>query len=104
MTCRSLTAQLRGPPPEAVTAGQMTYDLRRLRTQDLIAKIEHTRRYRVADTGLHTAMFLTRVHDRPLPTGLAQLADHDLPRPLRVAATAYQTAIDTLTATADLAA
>jgi hypothetical protein len=49
-------------------------------------------------------MFLTRVHDRLLPTGLAILTDPDLPRPLRVASTAYQTAIDKLTATVGLAA
>ena len=48
----------------------MTYDLRRLRTHGLIEKIAHTHRYQVTDYGLHTAMFLTRVHDRLLPTGL----------------------------------
>lgn len=101
---RALTAELRGLPPEAVTAGQMTYDLRRLRTHGLIAKIPRSRRYRVTDHGLHTAMFLTRVHDRLLPTGLAILADTGLPRPLRTAANAYQAAIDKLTATAGLAA
>ena len=31
-TYAPLTAELRGLPPDAVTAGQMTYDLRRLRT------------------------------------------------------------------------
>jgi hypothetical protein len=49
-------------------------------------------------------MFLTRVHDRLLPTGLAVLADTELPRPLRAAATAYQAAVDKLTATAGLTA
>jgi len=101
---RTLTAELRGLPPDAVTAGQMTYDLRRLRTHGLISKIPHSHRYRITDHGLHTAMFLTRIHDRLLPTGLAILADPTLPRPLRAAATAYQTAIDNLTATAGLAA
>jgi hypothetical protein len=57
----------------------------------------HTHRYRVTDHGLHTAMFPTRIHDRLLPTGLAQLAERSTPRPLRAAATAYQTAIDNLT-------
>jgi hypothetical protein len=101
---RELTAELRGMAADAVTAGQMTYDLRRLRTHGLIVKIEHTSRYRVTDSGLHTAMFLTRVHDRFLPTGMADLADQRTPRPLRVAATAYQNAIDTLTTEAGLAA
>ena len=58
----------------------MTYDLRRLRAHGLIARIPHTHRYRVTDHGLHTAMFLTRVHDRLLPTGLADLADPHPPR------------------------
>ena len=100
----TLTAELRGLPPDAVTAGQMTYELRQLRTHGLISKIPHSHRYQVTDPGLRTAMFLTRVHDRLLPTGLAVLADAESPRPLRAAATAYQTAIDNLTATAGLAA
>jgi hypothetical protein len=101
---RRLTAELRGSPPEAVTAGQMTYDLRRLRTHGLISKIAHTHRYQLTDHGLSTAMFLTRVHDRLLPTGLAVLADSVQPHPLRVAATAYQSAFDKLAKTAGLAA
>jgi hypothetical protein len=101
---RTITAGLRGLPPELATAGQMTYDLRRLRTHGLIEKIAHTNRYRVTDHGLHTAMFLTRVHDRLLPTGLAHLADQSTPSPIRTAATAYQRAIDNLTNKTGLAA
>ena len=101
---RTITAQLRGIPPEQVSAGQMTYDLRRLRTHGLISKIAHTHRYQVTDHGLHTAMFLTRIHDRLLPTGLAQLADHSTPNPLRTTATAYQQAIDDLAQATGLAA
>ena len=98
---RAITADLRGQPPDAVSAGQMTYDLRRLKTHGLITKIPHTRRYRVTDDGLATAMFLTRVHDRLLPTGLAILTDsHQQPRPLRAAAAAYQRAVDNLATTA----
>jgi hypothetical protein len=100
---RAITAQLRGLPPELVSAGQMTYDLRRLRTHGLIEKIAHTHRYRVTEAGLHTAMFLTRIHDRLLPTGLAHLAEPSTPRRLRTAATAYQSAIDDLTTATGLA-
>jgi hypothetical protein len=90
---RDLTAQLRGLP--SVSAGQMTYDLRRLRSHQLIERIPHSHRYRVTSTGLHTAMFLTRVHDRILPAGLAQLPGTSAPPTrLRLAATAYQAAID----------
>jgi Mn-dependent DtxR family transcriptional regulator len=82
----------------------MTYDLRRLRTHGLIEKIAHTHRYQVTDYGLHTAMFLTRVHERLLPTGLAQLTERPAPHRLRTAATAYQRAIDDLTTATGLAA
>jgi hypothetical protein len=99
---RQLTAQLRGLPD--VSAGQMTYDLRRLRTHQLIERIPATHRYRVTDTGLHTAMFLTRLHDRVLPAGLAQLAAAAPPGKLRHTATAYQSAIDDLIRDAGLAA
>jgi len=39
---RLLIAQLRGLDPDTVTAGQMTYDLRRLKRHGLIDKIPHT--------------------------------------------------------------
>jgi hypothetical protein len=93
---RTLTAQLRGLEPEAISTGQMTYDLRRLRLHSMIERIPHTHRYRVSDTGLPTAMFLTRVHDRLLPTGLAEVTDPHANGPLRTASDKYQQAIDTL--------
>ena len=101
---RSLTAELRGLHSGAVSTGQMTYDLRRLRLHGLIDRIPHTHRYRVSDTGLPTAMFLTRVQDRLLPTGLAQLTDPTITGSLRTAATHYQQAIDTLARQSGLAA
>jgi len=93
---RALTGQLRGLPPEAISTGQMTYDLRRLRLHRLIERIPHTHRYRVSDAGLPVAMFLTRVHDRFLPTGLAHLTDPTTVGPLRTAAARYQQALDSL--------
>ena len=101
---RTLTAQLRGLPPDTVTTGQMTYDLRRLCLHGLIDRIPHTHRYRVTDTGLPTTMFLTRVHDRFLPTGLAQLTDPTSTGPLHTAAAHYQHAIDNLAHDSGLAA
>ena len=100
---RQITAELRGLP--AVTAGQVTYDLRRLRSHHLIERIPRTHRYRVTSTGLHTAMILTRIHDRVLPAGLAELTQATAPRSkLRTAATAYQAAIDDIIRDAGLAA
>ncbi|MGH3967107.1 MAG: hypothetical protein ACRDTV_03055 [Mycobacterium sp.] len=102
---RALTAELRGLDPATVSAGQTTYDLRRLKARALITRIEGTHRYRVTDHGLDTAKFLTCVHDRVLRTGLAELATATTtPGPLRSAAATYRNAIDTLTRTAQLAA
>jgi hypothetical protein len=95
---RALIAPLRGRHADTVTAGQMTYDLRRLRLHGLIERTPHSHRYRLTDTGLQQAMFLTRVHDRLLRTGLSQLRD---PQPERSApanaARTYQQAVDRLT-------
>src|ERR1700757_300390 len=82
-----------------------TYDLRRLRSRGLITRIPGTHRYRVTDHGLDTAKFLTTIHDRILPTGLAELAAPEhAPGRLKAAATAYRKVLDTLTATTQFAA
>jgi hypothetical protein len=103
---RSLLSEYLGRPPQgpgSVTPGQATYDLRRLREHGLIERIPHTHRYQVTPAGLSHAMFLTRVHDRILRTGLAELTGPD-PAPLRKAATLYQAALDDLTQRAGTAA
>ena len=76
---RALTAELRGLDPAAVTAGQITYDLRRLRCTASSPASRTPTATAVTDHGLHTAMFLSAVHDRFLPTGLAHLADSTPP-------------------------
>jgi hypothetical protein len=104
---RALLSDLLGRHPhDAITAGQMTYDLRRLRAHGLITRIPGSHRYRITDTGLHHAMLLTHVHTRVLQPGLAQLLDPAPPRParLRSAARAYQDALEQLTGEAELAA
>jgi len=103
---RTLTAPLLGTTPEDITAGKMTYDLRRLREHGLITRIPKTRRYHVTDTGLHQALLLTHAHDHLLRTGLAELTDPSPPAPsrLRTAARAYQAAYDHLARQAHLAA
>ena len=99
-------APLLGKDPELMTSGQITYDLRRLRMHGLIERIPGTFRYQVTDTGLRTARYLTRVHDRLLRTGLAAITDPGPPTPtaLRAADRAYQAAIDDLARQAGLAA
>ena len=100
---RELTAQLRGLPSEQVTTGQMTYDLRRLRVHGLIERLPHSHRYQPTNTGLRDAMFLTRVHERFLPTGLA-LLDSPTDNNLRRAETRYRHALDDVARRAGLAA
>jgi hypothetical protein len=100
---RGLVGQLLGREPDRLSAGQMTYDLRRLHHHGLIDRIPATHRYRVSDTGLAQALFLTRVHDRVLRTGLAELTD-PTPGPLRGATRAYQATLDRMINEAGLAA
>jgi predicted MarR family transcription regulator len=54
-----------------MTAGAMTYDLRRLRLHGLITRVPHTHRYTVTPQGLRTAVFFRAVHVRILRRGLA---------------------------------
>ena len=82
----------------------VTRSLRRLRVRGLITRIPHTHRYRLTEHGLHTAMFISAVHDRFLPTGLAQLADELTSPPLRAASRTYRNALDNLAGTTGLAA
>jgi hypothetical protein len=103
---RTHLAPLLGKHIEDITSGQTTYDLRRLRLHRLIERIPRTHRYHVTDTGLRHALFLTRLHNRFLRTGLAELTDPDPPTPsrLRTADRAYTTALDDLARQAGLAA
>ena len=103
---RALIAPLLGKAPGDITAGKMTYDLRRLREHGLIQRIPRTRRYQVTDTGLQHALLFTHAHDHLLRAGLAELTDPSPPAPsrLRTAARAYQAAYDDLARQAHLAA
>jgi hypothetical protein len=103
---RALLAPLLGLAPGTITAGQMSYDLRRLRGHGLIIRVPGSHRYHVTDTGLHHAMLLTHIHTRLLQPGLAALTDPDppLPTPLRTATRNYQRALNQLTQQAGFAA
>jgi hypothetical protein len=103
---RTHLAPLLGKHFEDMTSGQTSYDLRRLRAHGLIIRIPRTHRYEITDSGLRHALFLTRLHNRFLRTGLAELTDPDPPAPsrLRAADRAYNTALHTLTQHAGLAA
>ena len=103
---RPIMAQLLGVPAESITPGKMTYDLRRLR---------HARAHRAHPAAPSatrsptpaspSALFLTRLHDKFLRTGLATLAaPAGTGRDLAAASRAYTTAIDDLARQAGLAA
>ena len=102
---RPVLAQLLGVPAETITPGKMTYDLRRLRMHGLIERVPGTFRYQVTDAGITRALFLTRLHDKFLRTGLAALAaPPGKDRSLTAASRAYTAAIDHLARQAGLAA
>jgi predicted MarR family transcription regulator len=103
---RTLIAPLLATTTEHITAGKMTYDLRRLRAHGLITRIPRTRRYQITTTGLCHALLFTHAHDHLLRTGLAEITDPDPPASsrLRAADRAYQTAFDELARRAHLTA
>ena len=70
---REYLAGLLGRPPETMTQGRMTYDLRRLRLHGLIKRIPRTHRYCVTPFGFRIALFYTRTYARILRPGLAEL-------------------------------
>jgi hypothetical protein len=68
---REHLAPLLGLPPGAMTAGQATYDLRRLRVHGLITRIPHSHRYLPTADGLRAALVFTQTHARILGPALA---------------------------------
>ena len=68
---RHHVAPLLGLAPAALSAGRVTYDLRRLRLHGLIERQPKRHRYRVTDAGLRLALFLPRVWARTVRPGLA---------------------------------
>jgi hypothetical protein len=76
---REHLAPLLGLDPSHITAGRMTYDLRRLRLHGLIARLPGTHRYRVTPVGLRTALFFTRTYCRILRPGLARILPYAPP-------------------------
>jgi hypothetical protein len=92
---RAHLAPLLGVPADTMTAGQLSYHLRRLRHHGLIERLAGTHRYTVTDHGLHLALFLTRVHTRLLRPGLSDLLDHAaLPTPIQRHLTRFTAAVN----------
>lgn len=72
---RPLLAQLLGITESQITAGRMTYDLRRLRLHGIIERVPKTQRYRLTPFGLKAALFYARAYQRLLRPGFSELAD-----------------------------
>jgi len=70
---RGHLAPMLGLTLSAMTPGRMSYDLRRLRLHGLIERIPKTHRYQLTVDGRRTALFFTRVYNRVLRPGLAQI-------------------------------
>lgn len=71
---RGPIAQLLGLAPDKISAGKMTYDLRRLRLHGLIQRIPKSHRYRLTPQGRRIAIFFNRVYSRLLRPTLARLS------------------------------
>ena len=82
ITNKSLRALMTGLLNTPYTAGQMTYDLRRLRIAGLIRRIEHTNRYILTPDGTAMAVFYTKLHNRLLRPLMAA-RQPQAPPPLR---------------------
>jgi len=99
-------APLLGKAPSELSVGQLTYDLRRLRLHGLIERRPKQHRYRVTDTGLRVALFISRLSARTLRPGLATVmpdtAANDFP--LRRAFEHLEHAMDDWCAKAKVAA
>ena len=104
---RPLVAQLLGVPDQQYTPRQMGYDLRRLRRKRLIQPVAGKLCYTLTPYGRRVALFLTKVQARVIRPGLQALdlqIDPDVPPPLRAACESLDTAINSLTSGAQLAA
>ncbi len=102
---RPRLAALLGLKPDQLSAGRVTYDLRRLRLHGLIERMAGTHRYRLTERGIQIAAFWTRTYNRLLRPGLAQLADPACESPpLRRKFDALADAIDQAVAQAKIAA
>jgi hypothetical protein len=76
---RRQLASLSGQPPQIVTPGRVSYDLRRLRLHGMIERIPGTHRYQVTETGLRVALFFTRVHARLFRPALSEFMPYSAP-------------------------
>jgi hypothetical protein len=77
ITNRSLRTLIAARLP-GYTSRHMTYDLRRLRHNGFLVRIEHSNRYRLSQDGRRLAVFFAKTYARVLTPALAEL-DPNLP-------------------------
>ena len=79
-------AQFLGRGPDQYAAGQMTYDLRRLRLHGLIERVPHSHRYQITEQGARIAVLYVRIYARgfrpaaSLPTSGTHRGPHGMER------------------------
>ena len=95
---RGMVADLLNVTTEQYTAGQMTYDLRRLRLKGLIFRPPRTNRYFVTPYGWKVARLFSRLEARVFRPAMAMFTANDavLPFPLRRALDHVDTQLDVL--------
>ena len=86
---REAVAPLLGLSLDDYNAGQMTYDLRRLRLRGLIERIPHSQRYRLTAEGLCIALAYHRTQARVLGPVLSATLDGESTTRLQAAVAAY---------------
>ncbi len=91
-------------PPEAYTASQMSYDLRRLRLRGLIARVAESHTYILTSYGRRVAYLMTELQQRIFNlAGLALATAVDVPAALAKAFREIDTELERLVASAQLA-
>ncbi len=95
---RGMVADLLNVTTEQYTAGQMTYDLRRLRLKGLIFRPPRTNRYFVTPYGWKVARLFSRLEARVFRPAMAMFTANDavLPFPLRRALDHVDSQLDVL--------
>ena len=79
---RPLLAQMLGLEESNISAGRVSYELRRLRLHGLIERIEGTHRYRLTTEGLGTLVFYQRTYARIIRPGLSVIPSTSCPQHL----------------------
>ena len=73
ITNESLREQMNAVGEKKYTSGQISYHLRKLKEKEVLKKVEGKNRYEMTKTGMHLALFITRVEKRVYREGMGTL-------------------------------